>query len=71
MPIDPRRIEAVDEEMARVLRGKSGAERLRIASEMFDSARRMLESHLRAEHPDWDERRVAEETSRRLSLAAE
>jgi hypothetical protein len=60
-------IEMVDDEMVRVLRAMTGEERLRIASGMFASARRMLASQLAAEHPDWDERRVEEETARRLS----
>ena len=70
----PRRrvgvIEVMDDEMARVIRSKTGAERLRIASEMYVSARRMLLSHLRAEHPDWDERRINQEAARRLSHGA-
>lgn len=63
-------IEVVDDEMARILRTKTGAERLRIASDMFASARRMIASHLAAEHPDWDEERVQRETSRRISHGA-
>jgi hypothetical protein len=63
-------IEVIDDEMARVLRAKTGAERLRIASGMYAAARRMLSSSLAAEHPDWDPRRVIEETARRLSHGA-
>lgn len=66
-PLDPRRIEAPDPEMVRVLRGKSGAERLAIASGMVASARRMLTSALAARHPDWDEDRVREEVARRIA----
>ncbi len=70
MPIDSRNFEVLDEEMARVFRTMSGTERLKIASDMFRSARRMIASHLAAEHPDWDERRLQEETARRLSHGA-
>jgi hypothetical protein len=70
MAIDPRRIEVVDEEMAAVLRSKTGAERLQIASGMFAAARRMLASHLASEHPEWDERRVQEEVARRIARGA-
>jgi hypothetical protein len=63
-------IEVVDDEMARVLRAMTGAERLRIASGMYAAARRMLLSSLAAEHPDWDPRQVSEETARRLSHGA-
>jgi Rv0078B-related antitoxin len=64
------RIEVIDEEMARVLRAKTGADRLRIASGMFAAARRMLLCSLAAEHPDWEPRQVIEETARRLSHGA-
>lgn len=60
-------IEVVDDDMARVLAAKTGAERLAIAFGMFSSARRMLTAHLRAQHPHWTERQVEEEAARRLS----
>ena len=61
------RIEVVDREMARVYAGMSGAERLAVAAGMFESARRMLESHLRSEHPEWEAQRREAEVARRLS----
>ena len=61
------RIEVISEEMAVVLRRKTGAQRLEIASRMFGSARRMLLSHLRSVHPDWDQREIEREAARRLS----
>jgi Rv0078B-related antitoxin len=61
-----RKLEVVDDEMTRVLRGMTGAERLKIASRMFSSARRMIASHLAAEHPDWDQERIERETSKRI-----
>jgi hypothetical protein len=33
---------------------------------MFVSARKMIASHLAAEHPDWDEARIQKETSSRI-----
>ncbi len=63
-------VEVVDEDMARLLAQKTGAERLAIADGMFRSARRMLESHLRNGHPDWDEEQLAAEVARRLSHGA-
>jgi hypothetical protein len=68
--LDDLRIEVVDDDMARILRTKTGAERLAIASGMFAFARRMIASHLAAEHPDWDEERIQRETSRRISHGA-
>ncbi len=65
--LDPRSVEIVDEDVARILRTKTGAERLRIAFSMYDSARRMLTSMLTADHPDWSEDQVRKEVVRRLS----
>ena len=70
MPIDLRNFEVLDDEMARVYRAMTGAERLKIASDLYRSARLMIASQLAAEHPDWDEQRLQEETARRLSHGA-
>ncbi len=67
MSLPRLRIEVIDDEMAATLRLKSGAERLAIASRMFSSARRMLISHLRSVHPEWDQRQIEQEAARRLS----
>ena len=64
------RIEVISEEMAAVLRRKTGAERLAIASRLFSSARTMLLNHLRARHPEWDEQQIQREAARRLSHGA-
>lgn len=63
-------IEVVSDEMAVVLRGKTGAERLEIASRMFSSARSMLLNHLRSIHPDWDSLQIEREAARRLCHGA-
>jgi hypothetical protein len=60
----------IDDDMARVIRAKTGAERLKIASGMFASARRMLLCHLKSQHPDWSEKQVEHEAARRLSHGA-
>jgi hypothetical protein len=61
------RVEIMDEAMAAVLRRKTGAARLQIASDLFSSARRMLLNHVRSTHPGWSEERVVQEVSQRLS----
>ena len=68
--LDTGRVEVLDDAMAQVLRGKSGAERLRIADNMFSFARELITSSVRAAHPDWDNPRVAAETARRISHGA-
>lgn len=60
-------IEAVDPIMADVLRKKTEAERLQIAWGMWRSARDMLRTLLRAQHPEWSQVEVERETARRLS----
>jgi Rv0078B-related antitoxin len=70
MVIDPRNIEVMDDDMAEVFRAMTGAQRLKIASDLFRSARTMIASHLAAEHPDWDQQRLQEEVARRLSHGA-
>jgi len=63
-------IEVIDDDVRRVLRAKSGAERLRIASGMYASARRTLLASLAADPPDWDPRQVSEDAARRLPHGA-
>ncbi len=63
-------IEVMSDEMVAALRGKTGAERLQIASDLYRSARRMLVSHLRATNPDWSLTQVDHEAARRLSHGA-
>jgi hypothetical protein len=67
---EKRDTDVVDDEMTRILRRMTGAERLKIANGMFVSARRMLASHLATEHPDWDQDRIEQETARRISHGA-
>lgn len=66
-PLRPPRVERMDPERVEVLRGESGAERLAMAFGMFRSARRMIASQLRAEHPEWEEGRLQREVARRIA----
>ena len=70
MAIRTPHVEVIDDEMVDVLRRKTGAERLRIASGMYASARRMLMSHLHAENPEWRQDQIIREAARRLSHGA-
>lgn len=70
MRLDAGQIEVLDDQVAEILRAKSGTERLRIAHAMWSSARQMLWHYLRSEHPDWDESQVQREVARRLSHGA-
>ena len=70
MSIDPdqiRRWECVTNEMADVLREKTGAERLAIANGMWRSIQKMLYWNFRNTHPEWSDERCHQETARRMS----
>jgi hypothetical protein len=64
--LDPRQVEVLDEAMAEVLRQKRPQDRLRIGFNLWISAHKMLTSHIRHTHPDWDEKAVESEVARRL-----
>lgn len=68
--LDDEQIEVLSDEMAAILRQKTGAERLSIANGMFVSARQMITSALREAHPDWSDQQVTREVARRLSHGA-
>ena len=64
------RHERIDPDMLRILDQKTPAEKLQIANGMWRSARDIIRNLLRAEHPDWTEEEVSQETARRLSHGA-
>lgn len=61
------RIEVVDDEMATVLRKKTGAERLQIANGLFRMAQRLIRSRFKAQHPEWTEGQIAAAVAKRIS----
>ncbi|MEX0792216.1 MAG: hypothetical protein WD045_03725 [Pirellulaceae bacterium] len=63
-------VEVLDDDMAEILRQKTPQQRLHIAFGMWESARAMIRGTLRAEHPDWTEKQIAQETAHRLSHGA-
>ncbi len=64
--LDPRQVEVLDDVMAEILRHKGPQDRLRIGFELWTSAHKMLMTHIRHSHPDWDDRAVEREVARRL-----
>ena len=70
MRLDDGQIEVLDDAMVEVLRQKTGAERLAIASRMWTSTRKMLMAHLAQEHPEWSAEEIQRETARRMSHGA-
>ncbi|BFU90832.1 MAG TPA: hypothetical protein VN666_09635 [Nitrospira sp.] len=70
MRLDDGQIEVLDSAMVEVLRHKTPAQRLQIGFALWDSAKRMLRTHLSVEHPDWTPNRISREVARRLSHGA-
>ncbi len=70
MRLDAGQIEVIDDIMAEVLRRKTPAERLRIGFSLWESAYRMLKTHLGKTHPEWDAAQVETEVVKRLSHGA-
>ena len=62
--------EMIDDAMADILRGKTEAERLRIAARLWRSARVIVRGAVRAEHPEWNAAQVDREIARRMSHGA-
>jgi hypothetical protein len=56
-------------EQIAALRAMTGARRLRLAEQLYWSARKMKAAGLRSQHPDWPEPRVSEEVRRIFSHA--
>lgn len=70
MRLDSKRIEVVDEKVAEILRTKTPSQRLKIAFDLWEMASRIITSHLKSGHPDWDQEKLAKEVARRLSHGA-
>jgi hypothetical protein len=69
-PLDPRRIEVVDDAVAEALRKKTIAERIMMVSDCHRTARLLVEGNVRTRHPDWDDARVRAEVARRMARGA-
>ena len=61
--------EQLSPEQILALRAMSGERRLRLAEQLYWSARKMKAAGLRSQHPDWPEKRVNAEV-RRIFLHA-
>jgi hypothetical protein len=64
--IDPSRIEAVDDAMAKILREKSPSQRLEMAFSAHRTARMLLLEGLRHQHADWTAEQLSREVARRM-----
>lgn len=67
MPIDPQRIEVIDNQTVAMLRQMTPVQRLLRGLEMCDSARVIVAAGIRAQHPEWSNERVQQEVVRRFT----
>ena len=61
--------ERTSPEQITVLRALTGARRLRLAEQLYWSARKMKAAGLRSQHPDWPEQRLSDEVRQIFSHA--
>jgi hypothetical protein len=61
--------EQTSPEQIAALRAMTGARRLRLAEQLYWSARKMKAAGLRSQHPDWPEQRLNDEVREIFSHA--
>jgi hypothetical protein len=64
--VDPRNIEVIDDALAAVLRNKTPAERIAMAADANETARKLAAAGIRHDHPDWSQLDVEREVARRM-----
>ena len=57
----------MDEQTAAIMRAMTPAEKIAMASDLWQSAWEMLYYSIREKHPDWDEQILKQEVARRMS----
>lgn len=70
MPLDPRRIEVIDDKTAELLRRMTPAQKLAQLDSMVSDAREMITCVLRSQHPEWTREHLLAEVRRRISHGA-
>jgi hypothetical protein len=65
--LNPKRIECMDEEMVKIYKQKSPMERIKIGSDMYDSAWQQINAVLRSMYPAWSDEAIDKEIIKRLS----
>lgn len=61
------KFEMIDNTMAEILQQKTEVERLRIAGNIWKSARVIIRGAIQTEHPDWTQQQVNREIAKRMS----
>jgi hypothetical protein len=67
MPIDPRRIEVIDDMQAEILRRKGRMHSVEMVFSGWRFMRSMIRSQTQRMHPDWSDQQIEREVSRRMA----
>ena len=65
-PLDYRRIEVIDPEIAEIMRGKTVPQKISIMTEANRTMRAMIAGRLRSDNPTWDKLQIESEVARRM-----
>ena len=65
--LDKGQIEVVDDQVAAIMKTKSGPERLRMAWDAWTFFEERITAHLKSMHPEWTEEQIQGEIVRRVS----
>ncbi|MCY2925607.1 MAG: hypothetical protein NT031_09225 [Planctomycetota bacterium] len=64
--LDDGQIEVIDEAQAKVLRGKTPAQRVAMVGQCNRTMRLLIQARLQARHPDWTDEQLAAGVARRM-----
>jgi hypothetical protein len=65
--LDKGQIEVVDDQVAAIMKTKSGPERLRMVWDAWTFFEKRITAHLKSMHPEWTEEQIQREIVRRVS----
>lgn len=65
--LDKGQIEAVDDQVAAVIKAKSGPELLRMVWDAWTFFEHRISAHLKSAHPEWTAEQIRKEIVRRVS----
>ena len=68
--LDKGQIEVVDDQVAAIMKTKSGPERLRMVWDAWTFFGKRITAHLKSTHPEWTEEEIQREIVRRVSYGA-
>ncbi len=65
-PLDYRRIEVIDPEIAKIMRGKTVAQKISLVIEANRTMRALIAGRIRSDNPAWNQVQIDQEVARRM-----